>query len=99
MTAAEPDLLDQLIAIRKWRGLTQRQVAERIPVAQSLISFIETRRRLPRLDIVVAYARVIGAEIAVSLTQMPDPPNPPKGIRTMPGISYGTWVPTNGGAR
>lgn len=73
MTADNPDLLDRLIAIRKWRGLSQRQVATRMYLPHSLLSMIETRRRRPRLDFLEAYARAIRAEIGAWPTPIPEP--------------------------
>jgi transcriptional regulator with XRE-family HTH domain len=79
------DLLDRLIAIRKWRGMTQNNVAESMYLARPLISMIETRRRPARLDFLEAYAKAIGAEIGVWPVPVPDPVEakrpPTNGIR------------------
>lgn len=87
MTVDNPDLLDRLIAIRKWRGLSQGQVADRMYLARPLISMIETRRRPARLDFLESYARVVGAEIGVwpiPITEPPEVKRPPGGSQQIP---------------
>lgn len=87
MTADNPDLLDRLIAIRKWRGLSQGQVADRMYLARPLISMIETRRRPARLEFLESYARIIGAQIGAWPIPIPEPSEvkqPPCGSQQIP---------------
>lgn len=73
MTAENPDLLDRLIAIRKWRGLTQHYVADHIPIARPAVSMIEARQRGCRVEFLEAYARAVGAEIGAWPIPIPEP--------------------------
>lgn len=60
------DLIDQLVAMRKARKLTQADVAERMGVDRSVISRFETAAtggRNPNLHTVWSYAETVGAFI------------------------------------
>jgi len=52
----------RLKALRRMRGLTQRQVAERLGMTQPEVSRLE-RRSDARLSLVRAYVRALGAEL------------------------------------
>lgn len=87
MSTKEPDLLDRLIAIRKWRGLTQGQVAERMFVARSMRSLIENRSRGARVGLLEAYAKAVGAEIGawpVPFAEPGEAKRPPAGVMQVP---------------
>lgn len=84
MTAENPDVLDRLIAIRKWRGLSQGQVANRMYMARPLISMVEARRRPARLEFLEAYARAVGAEMGVWPTPIPEPAE----VKRPPAFAY-----------
>lgn len=73
MSVSEPDLLERLIAIRKWRGLTQRQVSARMFLTHPVLSMVERRKRPARLDFLEAYARAVGAELGVWPVTFPEP--------------------------
>jgi transcriptional regulator with XRE-family HTH domain len=55
----------QLLALRKARGLTQRQLSERTGIQQSEISRIEAAHANPTLGTVSVIARALGAELRV----------------------------------
>jgi transcriptional regulator with XRE-family HTH domain len=55
-------LAGELLALRKSRGLTQRQLAEKTGVHQSEISRIEAAHANPTLDTVAVLAGALGAE-------------------------------------
>jgi len=57
----------QLAALRKDQGLTQTQLAERLGRPQSLISEIESGRKSPHLETLVAIARELGRQIRIEL--------------------------------
>ena len=55
----------QLLALRKARGLTQRQLSEKTGIQQSEISRIEAAHANPTLVTVSVMARALGAEVRV----------------------------------
>jgi len=55
-------LAGELLALRKSRGLTQRQLAEKTGVQQSEISRIEAAHANPTLETVAVLASALGAE-------------------------------------
>lgn len=55
----------QLGVRRVLLGLTQRDVANRIASQQGLISDVETGKRTPYLDTVIAIARALGLRVAL----------------------------------
>ncbi len=63
LVAADDNLLDQLVELRKSKGLTQRDVADRLGVDQSAIARIESGDRDPHLSTLRRYALAIGAEV------------------------------------
>ncbi|MCR5736197.1 MAG: helix-turn-helix domain-containing protein [Eubacterium sp.] len=44
--------------LRKQAGMTQQQVADRIGVTKSVISFYELKERCPSPDVLVKYAKI-----------------------------------------
>ena len=55
--------IDQLIALRKRRGLSQAEVAARMGRSQSEVSDIETMSTDPRLSTLRRYALAIGVTV------------------------------------
>ena len=55
----------QLLALRKAKGLTQRQLSEKTGIQQSEISRIEAAHANPTLVTVSVIARALGAEVRV----------------------------------
>jgi transcriptional regulator with XRE-family HTH domain len=60
-------VVSQLAALRKERGLTQAQLAERLGRPQSLISAIESGRQSPHVETIVAIARELGHRVRIEL--------------------------------
>lgn len=58
-------LTGELLALRKARGLTQRQLAEKSGVQQSEISRIEAGRANPTMQTITVLARQMGAEVRI----------------------------------
>jgi transcriptional regulator with XRE-family HTH domain len=58
--------------LRRARGLTQRELAERAGVSRQLVGAVEAGRHLPRVDAAVALARVL--DVAVEDLLRPVPP-------------------------
>src|SRR6266545_6284267 len=56
-------LAGELLSLRKARGLTQRQLAQKAGIQQSEISRIEAAHANPTLGTVSALARALGAEV------------------------------------
>ncbi|WP_242393777.1 helix-turn-helix domain-containing protein [Anaeromyxobacter oryzisoli] len=56
-------LAGQLLALRKARGLTQRQLSVKAGIQQSEISRIEAAHANPTMMTVFAIARALGAEV------------------------------------
>lgn len=48
----------RLKLLRKQAGMTQQQVADRIGVTKSVISFYELKERCPSPDVLVKYAKI-----------------------------------------
>jgi len=87
VSTTELDLLDRLIAIRKWRGLTQQAVADRMFISRPAVTMTEQRTRPARLDFLEAYARAVNAELGAWPTPIPEPPEakrPPMAYRGDP---------------
>ncbi len=53
----------QVLALRKARGLTQRQLSERTGIQQSEISRIEAAHANPTMGTISVIARALGAEV------------------------------------
>lgn len=58
-------LLKDLVALRYRRGLTQREVAERMNVTTNAVSMIENGRRGGNIATITAYAAAVGAELTM----------------------------------
>lgn len=65
MEEARQRLLDQLIAIRTYRGLSVSDVAKELGVSRQAVSKIEHGDRDPRLATLIRYAMAIGAHISM----------------------------------
>lgn len=88
LATRDNQLLQQLVNLRRRRGLSQQQVANRIKRHQSSVSQFETVGGDPRLSIIRRYAWAIGARIthavvaddaawAQTPTSAETPPTPP----------------------
>lgn len=65
----------QLAALRKEQGLTQTQLAERLGRPQSLISEIESGRKSPHMETLVAIARELGYALHIELEPLENSPS------------------------
>lgn len=64
LTSADYEWMDQLVALRKRRNITQAQVAERMGLAsQSVVSDIENLNTDPKLSTLRRYALAVGATV------------------------------------
>lgn len=61
LVRADSDLITDLVALRKERGLTQEQVAGRMKVSQSSIARFESGARDARLSTIRRYAMAVDA--------------------------------------
>lgn len=66
--------MEQLVGLRRERGLTQADVAERLGTSQPVIARLEAGGRDPRLSTLERYARVVGADLDVRTA------GPPRGL-------------------
>ncbi|WP_197514733.1 helix-turn-helix transcriptional regulator [Mycobacterium sp. 852013-50091_SCH5140682] len=69
MTASVTDVVDQLVAIRKAKGLKQATVAKRMCVTRPMVCHIERGYRTPNISTLLRYADAIGARITVEAVQ------------------------------
>ncbi len=61
------DLLQQLIALRKGRGLTQGDLADRLRIKRAIIGHREQQRSYAGLDELTMWADVLGADLHIEL--------------------------------
>ncbi|MGR6922284.1 helix-turn-helix domain-containing protein [[Actinomadura] parvosata] len=65
-------LIETLVAIRRQRGLTQAEVAERMGRSQPAVSDFERLGGDPHLSTIRRYALAVGAEVVHVVTATPD---------------------------
>jgi transcriptional regulator with XRE-family HTH domain len=63
MVESGEGLLDDLVALRKRKRMSQDDVAERMEISQSAVARIESGERDPRLSTLRRYAMAIGAVV------------------------------------
>ncbi len=61
MVEADENFLDELVRLRKAKGLSQEVVADRMEISQSAVARIESGERDPRLSTLRRYAMAVGA--------------------------------------
>jgi DNA-binding XRE family transcriptional regulator len=61
--------LDRLVALRKAKGLSQKEVAERMGVRQPTVSGFETEGSDPRLSTLQRYARAVDARLRLIVVE------------------------------
>lgn len=79
--ALTPDLYERPVYIREWRKykkMTQQEVADRLDMQQGTISKIEKREYPINLDFLEKLAFVFGIDVADLLTVNPLKPDAPK---------------------
>lgn len=68
------DLLDNLVSMRKYRGMTQSQLADEMGVSQSYISQIENGQK-QLVSLLTDYAQEVGARIKYEVEPAEKKPN------------------------
>lgn len=58
-------IIDQLIKLRKQKGLTQRELAEAANLAQPAIARLESKAATPQLDTLLKVTAALGCDIAI----------------------------------
>lgn len=71
---AADDLLDNLVSMRKYRGMTQSQLADEMGVSQSYISQIENGQK-QLVSLLTDYAQGVGARIKYEVEPAEKKPN------------------------
>lgn len=61
LVESDERLLDELVGLRLFKGLTQSAIAERMQISQSAVARIESGERDPRLSTLRRYAMAVGA--------------------------------------
>lgn len=64
MEEARHRLVDELVQIRKARGLSMQDVADELQISRQAVSKIERASRDPRISTLIRYAMAIGAHIS-----------------------------------
>ena len=59
------ELLDQLVEIRKSKGLTQKELAETCGVSQSVIGRFEAHLRTPQIDTFIKIIEKLGYTLEI----------------------------------
>lgn len=58
-------IIDELIELRKAKGLTQKELAKAACLTQSVIARLESKRAIPQLDTLLKVVSALGCNIAV----------------------------------
>ena len=58
-------IIDELVTIRKAKGLTQKGLAKAANLAQPAIARLESKAATPQLDTLLKVANALGCDIAV----------------------------------
>lgn len=74
LNKAADDLLDDLVSMRKYRNMTQSQLADRRGVSQSYISQIENGQK-QLVSLLTDYAQEVGARIKYEVEPAEKKPN------------------------
>jgi transcriptional regulator with XRE-family HTH domain len=73
--AAEFDVAEMLVSIRKQGQLTQEQMAERLHTTQSAVARLESGRQDPKLSMLRAYADAAGVDLVIAFRPKQDNPD------------------------
>ena len=65
-------IADRVTAQRNARGLSQRELAERVGTTQSAIARLEAGGRPPRIDTLLRIAEALDCELVVDLRSRPE---------------------------
>lgn len=63
------DVIDQYIAIRKAKGLSQEKIANLTGIARTNIIRIEAKRNMPTIDVLTKLANAVDMELEVKLVE------------------------------
>ena len=66
-------LIDQLVAIRKEKKLTQQDIADASGMCRANIARIERKKYAPTLDVLMRYANCLGYDVKLSLEPQSSP--------------------------
>lgn len=58
-------IIDELIELRRAKGLTQKELAKSARLTQSVIARLESKRAIPQLDTLLKVVSALGCNIAV----------------------------------
>jgi transcriptional regulator with XRE-family HTH domain len=67
-------LADQILLLRKQRGMTQQELAEKAGTTQAVVSRIESTSVRPSLETAIRLAEALGAVVDLHLTVLEDKP-------------------------
>lgn len=68
-TRVKNDIIDQYIAIRKAKGLSQEKIANLTGIARTNIIRIEAKRNIPTIDVLTKLANAVDMELEVKLVE------------------------------
>ena len=69
-------IIDELIAIRKAKGLTQRELAKAADLTQPAIARLESKSSIPQLDTLLKVAAALDHTIGLIPVSDPNAPHP-----------------------
>lgn len=72
-TRVKNDIIDQYIAIRKEKGLSQEKIANLTGIARTNIIRIEAKRNMPTIDVLTKLANAVDMELEVRLVEKSKP--------------------------
>lgn len=58
-------IIDELIELRKAKGLTQKELAKASSLTQSVIARLESKKATPQLDTLLKVTNALGCDLAV----------------------------------
>ena len=82
---ARKRIAEEVKALRRERGLTQRQLAAKANTSRSVIARVEQAATLPTLKTLYGIAKALGADITLGLVDPESPAKQPSGVRAEPG--------------
>lgn len=59
------DIIEQIIQIRKEKGITQKELARAANLAQPAIARLESKAAVPQLDTLMKVAAALGCDLAL----------------------------------
>ena len=68
-TRVKNNIIDQYIAIRKEKGLSQEKIANLTGIARTNIIRIEAKRNMPTIDVLTKLANAVDMELEIRLIE------------------------------